>query len=452
MNLPHLQTQPQTQPPATLGPKSLRALAGGNQMPARRQTTSVTPMPFNRAFEEFAQRPSPSVAWRKLEFYRRDLLKTDYDELLEIAMALSPEINKGYHDFLRFGNPGMVIDGDERAVAGAKEFMAHIGNYYGSFSLHIDSVWSGIFIGGAVFMELVLDKGGRAPLDLPAIDPGLAKFKRVYDPDRHWFWQLGQDDGFGGHKPLDAARLVKYLGFDRFLTNPYGRPMVGPAVHSSLFLLGLIQDLRRVIANHGLSRLDYSIEAEELLRLIDRNPDIVGDDEATAQFIDNHILSVREALSSLEPDDDYVHLSTVQVNYATSPIQTNMAGIIDIITELKLNVVNGYKGVASLANILDSTTETHGNLQVDYLVSAIQSTQEELAEVLKFFLDCSNHVRGIPSDLMVAFKRQRAYDRKQFAEYTQIETDTVIKKLDAGIINEVEAREEIEDLKDDLMV
>ena len=91
-------------------------------------------------------------------------------------------------------------------------------------------------------------------------------------------------------------------------------------------------------------------------------------------------------------------------------------------------------------------------MQVDYLVSAIQSTQDELAGVLKFFLDCGNQVRGIPSDLTVAFKRQRAYDRKQFAEYTQIETDTVIKKLDAGIIDEVEAREEIQDLKDDLLV
>ena len=452
MNLPHLQTLPQTQPTVKVGPKVMRALLSANLTPTRRQTTSVTPMPFNRGFEEFAQRPSPSAAWRKLEFYRRDLLKTDYDELLEIAMALSPEINKGYHDFLRFGNPGMVVDGDDRSVAGAKEFMAHIGSYYGSFSLHIDSVWSGIFIGGAVFMELVLDKGGRAPLDLPAIDPGLVKFKRVYDPDRGWFWQLGQDDGFGGHKPLDAARLVKYLGFDRMLTNPYGRPMVGPAVHSSLFLLGLIQDLRRVIANHGLSRLDYSLDAEELLRLIQRNSDILGDEDATVQFVNDHVTMVRETLASLEPDDAYVHLSTVNVNYATNPMQTNMTGIMELITELKLNVVNGYKGVASLANILDSTTETHGNLQVDYLVAAIQSIQEELAEVLKFFLDCSNHVRGIPSDLMVAFKRQRAYDRRQFAEYNQIETDTVIKKLDAGIINEVEAREEIDALKDDLLV
>ena len=92
-------------------------------------------------------------------------------------------------------------------------------------------------------------------------------------------------------------------------------------------------------------------------------------------------------------------------------------------------------------------------MQVDYLVSAIQSTQEELAGALKFFLPTVRiKSAGIPSDLTVAFKRQRAYDRKQFAEYTQIETDTVIKKLDAGIIDEVEAREEIQDLKDDLLV
>ena len=83
-------------------------------------------------------------------------------------------------------------------------------------------------------------------------------------------------------------------------------------MHSSLFLLGIISDLRRSLANQGLSRIDYELQAEELLRLIDRNPDIAGDDEATAQFIEDQIDLISETLGSLDVDSDYVHLINSQ--------------------------------------------------------------------------------------------------------------------------------------------
>ena len=406
MNLPHLQqsqAKVDAPVPAKLGEKSLRALSQPLRL-ARRQTTPLVTSLRSGAFDEYAPLPDPSSSWRTLEAQRRNLLSLDYSALLNIALDLSPQINKGYYDFLRFCNPGILLDGTPRAVAGAKAFMALLGEYYGSFALHIDSIWSGIFIYGAAFLELVPDVGARTPLDMPALNPLLAKYKRVAHPKRGYVWELGQDDGLGGHRSLEKQRLVKYLGFDRLVDNPYGRPIIGPSVHSSIFLLGLIQDLRRAIANQGLSRLDYEIEAEELLRIIDRNPDIAGDDEATAQFIDDQISSIRETLEGLDVDSDYIHLSTVKVNYATSPYQTNMDGINTVVETLKLDVVNGFKGIAALSNILNSTTETHGNLQVDYLVSAIQSLQDEVAATIKFYLDCGNQMQGIPSDLRFLFQ------------------------------------------------
>ena len=122
------------------------------------------------------------------------------------------------------------------------------------------------------FPELVLNEDATAPVDIALNNPLLAKFRRRNDPLRGWIWELGQDDGQGGFTSFEETRLVKYIGFDRTVDNPYGRPLVGPAVHSSLFLLGIISDLRRALANQGLSRIDYELQADELLRLIDRNP------------------------------------------------------------------------------------------------------------------------------------------------------------------------------------
>ena len=455
MNLPHIPqpqfTQTKPNPVSTLGPRSLKAFSRPITT-RRRMTTPIITGITSSAWEEYAPIANPTASWKTLEVQRKYLLDLPFSNLLQIALDLSPPVNKGLYDFLRFANPGTFLDGEARAVNATQAFITKMDTYYGSFKSHIDSLWSGVFLTGGMFIELVLNDGATEAVDIAIINPLLAKFKRVRNAERGWIWELGQDDGFGGFNSLDKTRLVKYLGFDRTVDNPYGRSFVGPSVHASLFLLGIIQDLRRALANQGLSRIDYELQAEELLRLIDRNPDIAGDDEATAQFIEDQITLISETLTDLDVDSDYVHLSTVKVNYATNPIQQNINGLDAIVNRLQIDVVNGFKGVASLSNILNSTTETHGNLQVDYFVSAINSLQDEVGGVAKEFFDIANQVQGIQSDIVFQFKRQRAYDRKQFAEFIKTETETVLAKLEAGVISVDEAREEIEDLKDELVV
>ena len=87
-----------------------------------------------------------------------------------------------------------------------------------------------------------------------------------------------------------------------------------------------------------------------------------------------------------------------------------------------------------------------------FFVSAINSLQDEVGGILKEYFDIANQVQGIQSDILYQFKRQRAYDRKQFAEFIKLETETVLAKLEAGVISVDEAREEIDNLKDELVV
>ena len=263
--------------------------------------------------------------------------------------------------------------------------------------------------------------------------------------------RLGQETRHGFNY-LDDNPLVKYLGFDRLTDNPYGRPIVGPAVHSSVFLLGLIQDLRRAIANVGLSRTDYSLEAEEILLLISQNPDLAGNDAATAQFIDEQIVSIKTVLSNLEVDSDFVHLSTVKVNYATNPMTVNMSGLDSILNTLQHNVVNGFKGISALINLLDSTTETHIRTQLEYFVASLQSLQNEIADMLSSYFDVANQVQGISGETDFFFRRQRTSDKKAAADIEKTRTDTVINKVEALIITPEEGRQEIDAFRDELEV
>ena len=449
MNLPHLQKQSHQMPASpTLGPKSLRALT--QPIVGGRKTYSFENQQLSN-FEDIAEMPDPTASWRTLQVSRKHLLELPYERLSQMALDLSPMVDKGRFDFLRMGNPGYLLEeaGNDAAVDGAMEFVEKLSGLYGSFKTHINKLWTSIFVFGAIFKELVLNQKATEAEDLAIISPLLARFVRQDVPGRGNVWVLAQYQEnqlvrFGND------RLVKYIGFDTDVSNPYGRPMITPAVYASLTLLMLIDILQRVLANQGLSRIDYALDIEQLLILIDRNPDIAGNDEATAQFIEDQITAIQTVLKNLDPEQDYVHTSAVNVNYPSSSIQTNMEGLDVIIKNLQRDVVNGFKSVSTLSNILDSTTETHGTLQIEYFVSAIQSFQTEVAASLKEDLDNANMVRGIRSDLRFQFKRQRTADKRTMAETEKIRTETIIAQMEAGLLLPEEAIDKLNALQDEL--
>ena len=451
MNLPHLQKPIQRPQLPALGHKTLRALtrpvvSGG------RKTYSIENNQFSN-YEQIAELPDPTGSWRTLQTQRKNLLNFPYHQLAKMALDLSPQLDKGRFDFLRFANPGYVLEqeGNDRAVQGAEDFIALLDTYYGSFKTHIDRLWTSIFIFGAAAKELVLDEGATQAVDLAIINPMLFRFRRIQHDVRGTIWELGQWQN-NQWTPLAEERLVKYLAFDADVDNPYGRPLISPSVYSSLTLLMLIDIIQRVFANQGLSRIDYQLEIEQLLTLIDRNPDIAGDDEATAQFINDQVDSIQTVLEGLDVDQDYVHTSAVAVNYGANPNQMNMAGLDVVIKNLQRDVTNGMKSVATLSNVLDSTTETHGNLQLEVFVSAIQSFQQEVSSSIKEDLDCANQVQGIQSDLTFQFLKQRTQDKASLAETEKIQTETIIAKYESGLIDLATAQFELESMKDELRV
>ena len=450
MNLPHLQsTQAKTKPNA-IGPRTMRQLASPTMTSGGRKTGED--LAVDLLFGTTAPRPEPSNSWRTLEAQRKNLLHLPYQRLTQIAIDLSPEVNKGLHDFLRFVNPGIILRNENPAAELAtKELIMCLNRHYGSFRSHIDSMWSGVFLGGAVFSELVLDEGGMLPIDIVFNDPYTGCFTREKHPVRGSVWRLHQETYYG-RSYMDDNPLIKYIGFDKLADNPYGRPIVGPAIHSSVFLLGLIMDLQRAVSRMGMSRMDYQIDAEQLLNIIDRNPDIAGDDEATAQFVTEQIEQVKSVIQGLEIDEDYVHMDTVQVNYASNPMTTNLNGIATAINTLQNNVVNGYKGISALINLLDSTTETHIRSQVEYYVSALQSFQDEASDMFQQFFDMANQVRGIQGETEFRFKKQRTMDKVAAADVEEKKTNIVISKVSSNIITPEEGRIEIENFKDELEV
>ena len=117
MNLPHIHEEhTQANGRAKLGSKSLKAFSRPIQARRRETNPVVSSVGMQgSALEEYAALPNPGASWRTLETQRKYLLNLPYSSMLDIALDLSPQINKGLFDFLRFSNPGTFLDGTPRA-------------------------------------------------------------------------------------------------------------------------------------------------------------------------------------------------------------------------------------------------------------------------------------------------------------------------------------------------
>ena len=97
MNLPHIHEEhTQASGRAKLGSKSLKALSRPIQARRRETNPVVSSVGMQGSgLEEYAALPNPSASWKTLETQRKYLLNLPYSSMLDIALDLSPQINKG---------------------------------------------------------------------------------------------------------------------------------------------------------------------------------------------------------------------------------------------------------------------------------------------------------------------------------------------------------------------
>ena len=107
MHLPHITPE---KPSTSLGKQSLRALS--NPLVVRRGQGRSTGLDLatDFLFDQTAPVPDPSSSWRTLEVSRKNLLNLPYTQLAQVALDLSPEVNKGLARLpSRFVNPSHVL-------------------------------------------------------------------------------------------------------------------------------------------------------------------------------------------------------------------------------------------------------------------------------------------------------------------------------------------------------
>ena len=396
-----------------------------------------------------AARPDREVDWRALNLDATTLDRIATADLVQMMADLSPEVNGALWHFIRFCNPGWEAVAlrpgsevaDKAAQARLDEFLTLLGRRYGA----VDVVWNGFFmtafLRGAMFGELVADKTGRRPLDLVPVDPHAAKYRQQEDRDRGSYWQLGQtqDDKF---VPLDAP-TVRYVPIDPVPGGPpYGRSLVTPAIFSSLFLLSLLHDLRRVVAQQGYPRLDLEVKLAELQQSMPEEAE--GDPEQARLWVEAVISEIAAMYSQLEPDDAYVHTDVVQVNRPVGAVDASSLGAVDsLIRAVERMAIRGLKTMPLLMGSNEAVSETHANRQWEIHVAGIKALQHLAEQMLEHFLTLALQMQGLRAVVRFRFAELRASEELRDAQTAAAKIANARDKYMLGWISQDEAAQEI---------
>ena len=395
------------------------------------------PDDFMRSGLEFALRLSSDELWRDRKLDDRTLDRITIAELVELLCDLSPEVAKAVWDFLRLGNAGWEYkvlspqaDSDTEDAAGKAvidAFVQRLVDRHGSLNVAINRMFLSAFIRGAVAAELVFDLDRRTPYELATPDPNSFRFRRVPDPVLRTRWQVGQFQG-QDFVPLDLP-TIRYIPIDPLPGKPEGRAPIGAGLYGAIFLLGLLHDVRRVVAQQGWPRLDLEIQLEAIAASL---PETIADDpEQFKAHVQSAIDQVKSIYAALEPDDTYIHTNVVKVNRPVGTVDADsLAGVDRLIITVERLTVRGLKSIPLLHGSTDGTSEANANRQWEIHVAGIKSIQHIVESCLESLLGLALRANGIQARVEWKFAELRAAEMMDDIRTLRKRLEELEKKLE----------------------
>lgn len=425
-----------------------RALAGGRATSDAQGTLGLG----SQAFTMIAP-PDAESTWRALDLDLVSLELLSPARIAELLCDLSPEVSVALNDFLRFCNPGFEIqalkvgsdDVDERAQKALNEFTAILEERHGSLDLLINRLFTGVFLRGAFFAELVLDERGRNGIDIVIPDPSTVRFRKILDPLYGEVFQLGQWQA-GKFVHLDRP-TVRYVPHDPFPGVPYGRPVISPAIFLALFNIGLLRDIRRVVAQQGYPRLDVEID---LPKLFESLPVELQDLDTFSRWAEEWVQKIEQQYSQVRPEDAYVHFSAVKINRPIGALDGSTIGSVDgLMKAIERGMSRALKTSPIIMGITEGTSEAQANRQWEIHAARIKAFQHPAETMIAALLKMELNARGIQADVRLRFGEIRSAELQRDAQVENLKITNAKAAFDNNWIDRERAAKDGYDVEPD---
>lgn len=412
------QNIPQQDVPRASGVASTATRAPGTIIPVSSPLPSGrasldTAYNYNYADKTILPPPDHESEWR---FHDLDTKHLDYFspmQVLDSLLEISPDVSRAAWDFNRLCNPGWeckaYVLGTEKTEDPAgtewvKNLMLTLRNLYGSPDIVIGRYYMGAFMRGGFCGEIVLGPDARETVDLVAPDPFSIRFRKITDPIRGPIWQPGQMQK-RNFVPLDIPTF-RYLPIDPAPASPYGRSLAAPALFTTLFILSILHDVKRVIMQQGYKRMDIELDMELAQDAYTYDQQGYA---SLGEYVRAAMDAVKAAYKTLQPDDAFIHTSIFKLQTPAGTIDSDSLGAItDLISLLEKRVARALKSNSLLMDMESSPNETDSNRRWEIHAAGVKSLQHHCEHMLEALLGVGLQAAGIQARIEFRFSELRA--------------------------------------------
>jgi hypothetical protein len=429
---------------ATVETRALEPSTSGLVKVAKRQTgrkTDIGPGYGSTALVAVLPPPTEFHRWSEfgLDMQKWDTIPTN--QLVKLLRQISPDWSRAIWDYLRLSNAGHTIDVFRRgtedpypeAEEKLQEFRDTLSAYYGTEKVVYGRMLMNKVMRGAILTELVLNDAGTEPIDLVVPDPATVRFRRTQHPTRGWYWEIGQMQE-GKFVSLESP-LIRYVATDPDSDMPYGTSMVTSALFPTIFLIGLMHDLRRVVAQQGYPRTDIKVIMEQLKAGFNYT-----NDAALKKLAQDTIEEITGYYRTLEPDDAFAHTDAIEVTTNGGAIATQvLAATAPLLDLLERQAMRGLKAMPLTMGMTDQAGESTSNRQWEIYAQGLKSGQQDAETSLEDHYEQALLCQGYQVTVRFRFAELRAAEEARDEQTFKLRLENAIVARDQGFWDQDQA-------------
>lgn len=275
-----------------------------------------------------------------------------------------------------------------------------------------------MFSHGAAFGELIIDKDKKTPLRLKTLDATTAVFRQQEDPVIGEYYELGQDLGWAssllqrrgraqsryarrrwrGSSGMNFVSLhneptVQYRPIQSEPNNPYGTPILDPAVFNVIMVAGFMSAFRSALTGHIYPNMLVTIDKQKFAQYSNNR----GNAQKMEEKFNAVVQDIVKAVEELKPGGAIVQGSEVAIGGSlTGSGRMPLGSLKEIQDVLRRDLIVAVQSQPVLMGSNETVTETHATEQIKSYGRLIRRSQKTLNGMITGYFNLILELNGYP--------------------------------------------------------
>ena len=286
-----------------------------------------------------------------------------------------------------------------------------------------------LLLRGGVAAELVISKE-LFPTEMRMIDLGSIEWTEP-KPGKY---KPQQSTSSGQKISLDIPSF-HVSWFRRDPTGIYSYSPFVSAINTIAARQQVVNDLYRIMKITGYPRMEAKILEEVILK--NAPSDVRQDPSKKQQYVNTIITGLQNTLSSLRPDQTFVHTDSIEVGIINEKAAGMTLNIDSIINTLNAQNQAALKTMATIIGRGESGVNT-ASVEARIFSLSAQAINEPIAELLSYLLTLALRLNGSASYVECYFMPVEMRSATELATQRLVEAQMLKEDLSLGIITDVE--------------